>query len=274
LKGFHKLLKAAIIAASLVSLTTDLYGESSQQATIAIIIDDLGHHYDQGSQLASLPYPLTLAVLPKRRYSKKLLELAQQNKKEVMLHAPMETSHGFQLGKGALTASMSRIELQRTLQESFAAIPGAKGFNNHMGSALTSNKQAMHWVMQAVNQRPYYFVDSRTTAQSIAAKVAKTYNIPTLTRDVFLDHDISPSAIDGQFKKLIEIAKKNGSAIAIGHPHQVTIDFLKDALPKLDELGIALATVSALWQIRHPSEAMYAEHTQAYHSNSLSYLAE
>jgi hypothetical protein len=274
LKGFHKLLKAAIIAASLVSLTTDLYGESSQQATIAIIIDDLGHHYDQGSQLASLPYPLTLAVLPKRRYSKKLLELAQQNKKEVMLHAPMETSHGFQLGKGALTASMSRIELQRTLQESFAAIPGAKGFNNHMGSALTSNKQAMHWVMQAVNQRPYYFVDSRTTARSIAAKVAKTYNIPTLTRDVFLDHDISASAIDSQFKKLIEIAKKNGSAIAIGHPHQVTIDFLKDALPKLDELGIALATISALWQIRHPSEAMYAKRTQAHHSNALSYLAE
>lgn len=246
------------------------HAESVRQPSIAIVIDDLGHHLERGITLVDLPYPLTLSFLPARKYTTQLAKRANLFGKEVMLHAPMENSRQFNLGYGALTSEMSKAQIQGTLQASLATIPYMRGVNNHMGSVLTSNSIAMSWVMEVIAQQPLYFLDSRTSAESVAANVASQFNIPTLVRDVFLDHEQSTEYLEQQFEKLITIAEKNGTAIAIGHPHKVTIEFLERTLPTLAEQGITLATASGIWQIRNPTQAMF-EHGATTANASVAY---
>ncbi|KZX82230.1 hypothetical protein A3715_00275 [Oleiphilus sp. HI0009] len=240
-----------------LSLSLLAQAESVPQATIAIVIDDLGHHLERGKTLTDLPYPLTLAFLPHRQYTKTLAIRGYSQGKEIMLHAPMENTRKFSLGRGGLTANMDKTLTQTTLNSSLESIPYIKGMNNHTGSALTTNKQSMLWVMESLAQHPYYFLDSKTSADSVAAKTAIEFGIPTLVRDVFLDHEQTPQYVASQFEKLIKIAKRKGAAIAIGHPYPVTITHLKSALPRLGEQGISIATVSGLWQIQHPNKAMF-----------------
>jgi uncharacterized protein len=229
--------------------------------TIAIIIDDMGHHQQRGQRLVDMPHPMTFAFLPGRKHTQSLAKRAYQSGKEVMLHAPMETEHGYDLGAGALTRGMSKSQLQRVLQESLSSIPFAIGVNNHMGSALTADQEIMNWVMQQISKNPVYFVDSKTTAQSIAGKTALQHQIPSLTRDVFLDHEQTEEHVAEQFERLLKLAQLKGTAIAIGHPHDTTIRVLASKLPELGEQGISIATVSGLWQIRNPYNAMFKEQT-------------
>jgi hypothetical protein len=154
---------------------------------------------------------------------------------------------------------MTEATLKKTLLNSFEKINYMVGVNNHMGSVLTTDPLTMKWVMQTISQYPFYFVDSRTSADSVAANMASQYNIPNLSRDIFLDHLQERDFIQNQFLKLIDLAKKNGTAIAIGHPHPETVKYLTWALTKLDEKGIAIATISGLWQIRNPQRDLKKE---------------
>jgi len=226
--------------------------ESVRSPTIAIIIDDMGHHYRNGADLAEMPYPLTLAFLPKRRYTKELASLAYEYGKEIMLHVPMENTLGIALGQGALTSTMPEQAVKASLAESLRSIPYVMGVNNHMGSLLTTRPKTMIWVMEHLKSTPYYFVDSRTSASSVAAKAARDQGVPNMSRDIFLDHEQTSSYVRSQFSKLIDVAQRKGTAIAIGHPHKVTIDFLRHALPKLDQMGISIATASGIWQLKNP----------------------
>lgn len=235
------------------------FAEQEQPPTIAIIIDDMGHNYEQGVQLIHLPYPLTLSFLPNRPYTGRLIEMAHFHQKEIMLHAPMQNSLGIGLGYGGLKQNMSEQEIKQTLRDSFGKIQHMVGLNNHMGSVLTSDNVPMQWIMEIVSEHPFYFVDSRTSAQSVAAKMAAKFNIPNLSRDVFLDHIQNREFIHQQFLKLIDIAIEKGTAIAIGHPHPETIEYLSYILPKLDEKGIGIATISQVWQIRHPHKDLQKE---------------
>lgn len=232
---------------------------SAVPPTIAIIIDDMGHNLHEGERLANLDQPLTLAFLPFRRHTDVLARLAHSRNKEIMLHAPMANTRNFSLGPGGLTSDMDEQNLTSTLRRALQSIPYVQGVNNHMGSLLTQKLKPMDWVMQELYRYPVYFVDSRTIASSIAGNVAAAYQIPTLTRDVFLDHEQTEEFIDRQFKELIRQAKENGSAVGIGHPHTVTVDYLEKHLPELDEQGIAIATVSGLWAIRNNNQRMFAE---------------
>jgi len=257
----RKLPSAAFIFALLgIFQASTTVADSIHQPTIAIIIDDMGNQYQNGLDLVRLPYPLTLSFLPGRPYTKKLSTLATQHHKEIMLHSPMENSLGLKLGLGGLRENMSEQEIKSTLTNSFKAIPNMIGINNHMGSKLTTKPIIMKWVMEQVKQHPFYFVDSRTSADSVAAQTAEAFHIPNLSRDVFLDHQQTRKFVQKQFLKLIKIAKEKGSAIAIAHPHKVTVDYLSWALPKLDEKGIRLATVSAIWRIQHPHKIMHQHH--------------
>lgn len=258
-----KRLSALIFSAFLLSsaLAADKPQAQSRQLppTIAIIIDDMGHNRVEGERLIAIEQPLTLAFLPYRRHTSALAEKAHQHQKEIMLHAPMANTRMFDLGPGGLSPEMGRADIALTLRRSLASIPHVKGVNNHMGSLLTQQLEAMDWVMAELNQYPVYFVDSRTIASSVAGEVAEAYRIPTLTRDVFLDHEQSEEYVHKQFQLLIERAKENGSAIGIGHPHTVTVDYLEKHLPTLDEQGIAIATVSGVWAMRNGNRQMFAE---------------
>ncbi|MDN6319941.1 MAG: divergent polysaccharide deacetylase family protein [Marinobacter sp.] len=227
--------------------------------TIAIIIDDMGHNLHEGERLANLDQPLTLAFLPYRRHTDTLARLAHSRSKEIMLHAPMANTRNFSLGQGGLTADMDEQSIASTLRRALRSIPYVQGVNNHMGSLLTQQLKPMDWVMKELYRYPVYFVDSRTIASSVAGRVAEAYQIPTLTRDVFLDHEQTEEYVDRQFKELIQRAKEHGSAVGIGHPHTVTVDYLEKHLPLLDEQGIAIATVSGLWAIRNNNQRMFAE---------------
>lgn len=227
--------------------------------TIAIIIDDMGHNLHEGERLANLDQPLTLAFLPYRRHTDSLARLAHSRNKEIMLHAPMANTRNFSLGPGGLTSDMDEQSFTTTLRRALQSIPYVQGVNNHMGSLLTQQLKPMDWVMKELNRYPVYFVDSRTIASSVAGDVAAAYQIPTMTRDVFLDHEQTEEFVDQQFRELVRRAKKNGSAIGIGHPHTVTVDYLEKHLPLLDEQGIAIATVSGLWAIRNNNKRMFAE---------------
>lgn len=229
------------------------------QPTIAIIIDDMGANAYEGRRLIDMDQPLTLAFLPYRRHTTELATLAHRNHKEVMLHAPMDNTRSIGLGAGGLTVDMDKATLTQTLRQALHAIPHVQGVNNHMGSLLTQLSEPMSWVMEELHHYPLYFVDSRTIATTVAGQVAAEGNIPSLTRDVFLDHEQTEAFVHQQFQQLIRKARENGTAIAIGHPHTVTVDYLEKALPELDEQGISVATVSGIWAIRNGNRRMFAE---------------
>ncbi|UZE97030.1 divergent polysaccharide deacetylase family protein [Alkalimarinus alittae] len=251
-----------ILSFGLLLIPNHSWAESVSQPTIAIIIDDMGNHLKTGRQLIDLPYPLTLAFLPHRKHTPDLARSAHRLHKEIMLHMPMANTLGLELGAGGLTVDMTKPDLTNTLRKAIQAIPYVQGINNHMGSALTQRKTEMGWVMEELYNYPLYFVDSRTIASSIAGTTAQQHRIPSLSRDVFLDHWQTRESIHNQFNRLIQVAKEKGTAIAIGHPHQVTADYLEWALPKLDQQGIRIATISGLWAIRNNGQGMFSNRKQ------------
>lgn len=250
-----------LLAASATTAAVDRDAAAAEgvQPTIAIIIDDMGANALEGRRLIDMEQPLTLAFLPYRRHTTRLATLAHRKHKEVMLHAPMDNTRHIGLGAGGLTATMDRSTLTRTLRHALRAVPHAQGVNNHMGSLLTQLPEPMAWVMEELENYPLYFVDSRTIATTVAGQMAEEKQVPTLTRDVFLDHEQTEEFIHQQFQLLIRKARENGTAIAIGHPHPVTVDYLEKTLPELDEQGISVATISGIWAIRNGNRRMFAE---------------
>jgi uncharacterized protein len=212
--------------------------------SLVIIIDDMGHSRSLGRQALALPGALNFAFLPHTPHGAELAQQAHASGKEVMLHAPMSNILDQPLGPGALTPDLSRSHFLARLKVALRDIPHVRGLNNHMGSELTQQRQPMEWVMEALAENGLYFVDSRTTAQSVAARTAATYGLPHLSRHVFLDNERSAEAISQRFMESVKIAERDGLAVVIGHPYQQTIDYLQQALPQLERRGISLIHAS------------------------------
>ncbi len=226
---------------------------------IAIIIDDMGQQKAVGDAMIELPHALTFSFLPYRLHTITLANKAHALGREVMLHAPMESLHQTELGEGALTSDMGRLQLVLTLQRQLKSVPHVVGVNNHMGSALTQNTTTMTWFMSELSEYNLFFIDSKTIAQTVAADLARQHQIPTRQRDVFLDHVISEVAIEQEFNRLITLAQKRGQALAIGHPHRHTYRVLARLLPQLAEAGVQLVPASELLSVAPvdaPSEPM------------------
>jgi len=228
--------------------------EASGPATtprIAIIIDDLGDRLRPGERAAELPGDVTLNVLPFTPYAKHFASLAKQHKKELMLHIPMEAMSNRYMGKAGLHSSMDHASFNQVLKASLEYIPDIKGVSNHMGSRLTQDGKIMDWLMQSLAaHRHLYFVDSRTTSKSIALDYARKNQISHTNRDVFLDHIKTPERMLKQWKYLIRLAKRDGSALAIGHPYPITLSFLEQQLTDIESEGVKLVSVSELIQWR------------------------
>lgn len=220
---------------------------------ISIIIDDIGNNGKLGTRAIALPGEVTFAILPHTPFSAELAELAYSSQKEIMLHAPMSNQAHLPLGPGALTPELSKEEFVATLNSSIDAVPHLQGINNHMGSALTELELPMQWVMEVLHSRNLYFVDSRTTADSVAERVARANNIPSITRNVFLDNETTFEDIDIEFKRLIKQAEEHGSAVGIGHPYKETLEYLEQAIPALAEQNIELIFASKMIQLRAQS---------------------
>ncbi len=230
-------------------------GAAHTQARVALIIDDLGNSAEAGQRAIALPASITFAVLPHTPHGRSLAEHAYASGREVMLHAPMSNTAGMPLGEGGLTPDMSEEEFTDTLLAALADIPHARGVNNHTGSELTTLPEQMAWVMQTLKPQGLYFVDSVTTAGSVAADVATEHQIPNTRRQVFLDNSADPEDIHFEFERLLAIAERDGYAVGIGHPYPQTLDYLEAVLPSLVERGFELVFVSQLIEQKAESKA-------------------
>jgi polysaccharide deacetylase 2 family uncharacterized protein YibQ len=218
---------------------------------IAIVIDDLGMDAKQAREILSLPAKITLAVLPGLGQSKKIAELAKQSNREVLIHLPMEyRGKNGKPAAGMLRSDMTPMEFLTTVSDDVESVPGAVGINNHEGSSLTENKEAMKFLMAELKARNLMFLDSLTSARSVAYSTAREFGLKSGKRDVFLDNDSeNPASIDKQLDELVEIARKNGKAIGIGHPHPATIAELRKWISQTGgSRGIEIVPISKLMQ--------------------------
>lgn len=247
--------KLLTLLLGLALLSPTLFAD--ERPTVIIIIDDMGNNLTLGRQAVALPGPINLAFLPYSPNSVILAEQANYLGNEVLLHAPMSNILGKPLGPGALEQGMSQQQFLYTLGRDINSIPHVKGLNNHMGSLLTQMQEPMGWLMQSLKQRELYFIDSRTSAKTIALTEATKQQIPNLSRDIFLDNVRTNDAISKQFEKLLSIAQVKGIAVGIGHPYPETIAFLKHSLPSLTIRGYQLSRVSNVLGQKGPSCQQY-----------------
>jgi uncharacterized protein len=215
---------------------------------IAIVIDDMGQDLRSAQEVLDLPGKITIAVMPGLPNSKKIAELAKQDKHEVLLHLPMEyRGKNGKPGPGMLRSTMTPMELLNVIGDDVDSVPGAIGVNNHEGSLLTENKEAMKFVMAELKARDLFFLDSVTSAKSVAYATAKEFGMKAAKRDVFLDNESNnPASIHKQLDELARMAREHGSAIGIGHPHPTTISELRKWLARAGAQGIEIVPVSKL----------------------------
>ncbi|MCB1923479.1 MAG: divergent polysaccharide deacetylase family protein [Gammaproteobacteria bacterium] len=230
---------------------------AAEPVRIAIIIDDLGNNRALGREAVALPGALTYAVLPSRPYSSYIAQTADASGKEVMLHLPMEASDGRAMGPGGLSLGMDRKSFAHAVREGIESLPNIAGVNNHMGSLLTRQPDAMRWLMEELRCFDrLYFVDSRTDVRTVARDSARDAGLANAARDVFLDNQQDREYIRAQLARLIAIARRHGSAIGIGHPYPETLAVLAEQLPQLSVQGIQLVPVSRLVE-RERSERLW-----------------
>ena len=198
--------RLALLTSLLLGCLFPVAASAESTPTLVIIIDDIGNHLATGVRAVELPGKLNLAILPHTPGSAELARRAVAAGKEVLLHAPMSNQQHRALGPGALTADMSQQQLRAALVADLDSTPHVRGVSNHMGSQLTGMRAPMEWLMEELAARNLYFLDSRTSNQTLAAVVASEYGIPNISRQVFLDNEIDTVAIHERFLQLLDRA--------------------------------------------------------------------
>jgi polysaccharide deacetylase 2 family uncharacterized protein YibQ len=204
---------------------------------IAIIIDDIGYDAQIAEKFIGLNAAITLSILPHSPHQREIIRMAREKGLDTMLHLPMEPLEypAINPGPGALLSAMSPDALIRQLNEDIDAVPYIKGVNNHMGSRMTGSSDQMNQILSSIRKRDLFFIDSRTTTDTQARSSARLFQVPYAERDVFLDNVQEPEAIRRQFRLLLQKAAANGQALAIGHPHGMTLQILKEELPEIQK---------------------------------------
>ncbi|MCT7601655.1 divergent polysaccharide deacetylase family protein [Aliarcobacter butzleri] len=202
---------------------------------IAIIIDDVVSD-SQKSKISNIGYPITMAFLPPTNTHKDSAKIAQ-NVPFHMIHFPLQASSAF---KGEEINTLKITDSYETIENRVKQLrnwyPNAKYTNNHTGSVFTENDEAMDKLFKALVKYNFIFVDSKTSAKSVGQKYANKYNLPYISRNIFLDNEKSYEYIKSQLIKTIELAKKHGYAVAIGHPYDITLKVLKESKHLLNDV--------------------------------------
>jgi len=217
---------------------------------LAIIVDDLGHDRVAADSLIALPFPITISVLPNLPLSSEVAEEAYHRGDQVLLHLPMESGReGFEGAPGEaseLRVGMTPRQVASAVDAMLETVPHAAGVNNHQGSRATADLTLMQALMPVLRQRNLFFIDSRTTALTVAYDAAETSGVRAASRKVFLDDTATRDAVLAQLDLAARDAIRDGSAIAIGHPHPATIEALSEGAPRLEARGIQLVFASQL----------------------------
>ncbi len=222
---------------------------------IVVVIDDMGLNHRNSLRMAQIDAPLTLSYMAYAENLPQQTALAAKNGHELIVHVPMEPqdmAHN-NPGPNALLKHLSAEENVRRLDQDLTQFEGYIGLNNHMGSAMTSDRSAMRPVMAEIKRRGLWFLDSRTAANSVAAALADEMNVPYVARDVFLDNDEKLAATLAQLHKTEILAQHRGYAVAIGHPYDTTVQALQQWLPQARARGFEIVPLSEVIAQRFPN---------------------
>jgi polysaccharide deacetylase 2 family uncharacterized protein YibQ len=219
--------------------------DSTAMPKLAIILDDLGSDRASADALLSLPFPLTISVIPHLPLSEAIADQAHRRGDQVILHLPMQAQvPDMDSEPIELRVGMNAEQVRTALDGMLETVPHAVGANNHQGSRATSDPALMEELMPALHARGLFFIDSRTTASTVAYEAAERARVPAASRKVFLDDTPQRAAILAQLDLAAKDAMRDGSAIAIGHPHRETIAALSEAVPRMEARGIHLVFAS------------------------------
>ncbi|KYZ77236.1 hypothetical protein AXX12_03640 [Anaerosporomusa subterranea] len=217
------------------------------KAEMAIIIDDFGYSAEPIQSFVAIKQPLTFSVLPHRPFSNESAANALSAGHQVMLHLPMEPLAPANVREPVvISAAMNDKQIRETVLKALASVPGAVGVNNHQGSKATADNKVMRAVMAAISPNNLFFVDSRTTSESVAAAIAKQSRIRTAENDLFIDNNPDVGAIKAQIRQAIKTALKQNEMIIIGHARPTTAIALREMLPEIEASGIRLVFASQL----------------------------
>ena len=227
---------------------TPVVSSPTLRGTIGIVIDDFGYRNDNVSDgFLNLDVPLTYAVIPGHEYSKSFGEKAVGRGFEVIVHMPFENL----ANKGGeesfvLSTTMDSETIQERVQAALDEIPSAIGMNNHQGSKASAAQHVMSNVARVLKRRNLFFVDSRTTTETVAESTMEVYKVPTTRRNIFLDYEDDEGKIHAQLIKLVEKSEEWGAAVGIGHVKPKTLKILKKHIPELQKKGYKFEFVSKM----------------------------
>jgi hypothetical protein len=227
------------------------FSDLNSRPLVAIVIDDVGIDRPRSKRAWELPGPLTMSFLPYAKDLRDQARAARARGHELMLHLPMEPTGRADPGPNALLVSLSDAELRQRTQAALDSFDGYVGANNHMGSRFTTFRPGMETVLRQFKGRGLMFLDSRTTAQSVGDQVAQEIGLPSIVRHVFLDDDESIDAVRRRLAETEAVARRQGFVVAIGHPHEATLQALGEWLPGLQAKGMALAPATAVLRKRN-----------------------
>jgi polysaccharide deacetylase 2 family uncharacterized protein YibQ len=218
-----------------------------EPARLAIILDDLGNDRAAAEAIFRLSYPLTISVLPNHVHSVEIADEAHRRGYQVMLHLPMESVGQGRPESQQLRSGMSSSEVVALVNGFLRAVPDVAGVNNHQGSQSTADVALMDELMPVLREHRLFYVDSRTTAATVAYDAARRAGVQSGFRNVpFLDDVAEVSAVRKQLRLALREAGEKGEGIAIGHPHPATLKALGEVLPEAKAQGIRLVFASEL----------------------------
>lgn len=215
---------------------------------LAVIVDDCGYDMSSVRTLLNTGLPLNFAVLPYKPYSSDVLEMIKSDGRVAMLHLPMEPMDRSAMSEGSSTicTDMSKDKILELTRKAINSLPGVSGVNNHQGSKATADSATMTTVLQELRNQDLFFVDSRTSSKSVARDKAVAMGVPTARNDIFLDNSSDVQAIRKQIYKAMDIAEKNGSAIAICHARPNTAKAWSMYAEEIKNTGIELVPITDL----------------------------
>ncbi len=213
--------------ASSADISAPPSADTSSKPAVAIVIDDLGMSPTAARRAMALPGAVALSFLPYAEATPELARAASRAGHDVLAHVPMQAEADADPGLMALYVDLPPAELKRRLEWNLSRVPGFIGINNHMGSLFTENRAALSVVMPELKNRGVFFFDSVTTPHSLGVTTARRFGVESAGRDVFLDDTQSAAAVTAQLALLERIARTQGVATAIGHPHGVTLALLE-----------------------------------------------
>jgi polysaccharide deacetylase 2 family uncharacterized protein YibQ len=214
---------------------------------VAIIIDDMGNSLEALQEIRALKTPVTISILPLSTYAIETAQIAHENGLEVMLHLPGESiSHqeGTEQMGGVIRSGMNEKEIKTLVEDSLGRVPYVEGVNNHMGSKITQDEPVMRPILELLREKKLYFLDSRTSRDSIAYDLAKKMGLRSAFRNVFLDSTVGVNFTRQKITELCRLSQRTGKAIGIGHPFPETLRALKENIGLLEKHKIKPVLVS------------------------------